>query len=118
MKTLTKIKLRRYLNRRSNGVVEQLEKLVIKLQAWIAKLDAEQDVANEAMKSEIATIKNGAEIEIERLEYMIAETRANAIDAEAAVSDEYNSIIKEARDEAERARQVEHNMKTLVGSPT
>jgi len=57
MKTITKIKMRRFINRRSNGVVEQLEKLVAKLQTWIAKLDAEQDAANQAMKQEIAAIK-------------------------------------------------------------
>jgi len=118
MKTITKIKMRRFINRRSNGVVEQLEKLVAKLQTWIAKLDAEQDAANQAMKQEIAAIKNGAETEVERLEYLIAEAKANAIDAEAAVTDEYTAIINEAKGEAERARQVEHNMKTLVGSPT
>lgn len=39
MRTITRLKIRRYINRRSNSVIEQIEKVIARLQAWIERLD-------------------------------------------------------------------------------
>ena len=117
MKTLTKLKMRRFVNRRSNGVVEQLEKLVSKLQAWISKLDQEMDEASLAMTQEINAIRENREREVERLTYAIAEAKQAALEAEALTTEQFEAIINEAKAESDRAKQVEVNMKKLVGSP-
>lgn len=117
MKKLTKLKIRRFLNRRSNGVVEQLEKLLSKLQAWIEKLDAEQDAANAAMQAEIRQIRDDANAEVERLQNQIEAAKQAAQDAELSTREDFTTIIDESRREAERAKQVQHNMKVLAGVP-
>ncbi len=117
MKTLTKIKIRRYLNRRSNGVVEQFEKMITRLQAWIDKLDAEQDAIHAEMELEIASIRAGAVAEQERLTFALAEAKANAEAAEVAATETFGAIFKEAASEASRAKQVQQNMQAIVGTP-
>jgi len=118
MKTLKKLKFQRAINRHSNGVVEQFEKLLARLTKWIEKLDAEQDAANAAMQAEISALRDNAEKEVERLENAIAEAKDNAERAEVLITDEYATIINESKAEADRAKQVQSNMQALVESPT
>lgn len=114
MKTITKLKIRRYINRRSNTLIEQIEKVISRLQVWIERLDQEQDLANEAMKAELGAIRLTTETEISRLENQIAEVRAQGIDNLKTTEAEFSKIIDESSREAGKARAIQGNVLALT----
>jgi len=117
MKTITKLKIRRYINRRSNSVIEQIEKVIQRLQAWIEKLDQEQDAANEAMKIELNSIRNNTETEISRLQNQIDEVRILGIESLERTEAEFSKLISESAQESDRARNIQTNVLALTKAP-
>jgi len=117
MKQLTKLKLQRSLNRRSNGVVEQIEKMLLKLAAWVKRLDEEQDRLNVALQEEMQKVSAAAEAEQARLEEALAASRQKAAQLKAETEREFKALIEESARESDKARRVQTNMQTLLAEP-
>jgi len=113
-KTLRKLKFQRAINSRTNGVVEQLEKILARLQKWVEKLDAEQDAAAEALSQEIQQLEAANLNKIKALESQIANAKQKLVDDRDAVRQAYGSIINESKAEADRARKVQENFQKLT----
>lgn len=111
---LTKLKIQRWLNRRSNSAVEQLEKILTRLAEWIQKLDAEQDAAHQAMTEETLKIQEAGALRIAALQRQIKEVESSTEASAKTVSEAYTKIIKEANEEAAKARKVHANFEKLT----
>lgn len=111
---LQRLKLRRAINRRKNGLVEKLLKLIAKIQAQLDALDAEQDAANIAMKEEQARIKERAAYRVAELKAEIADTEKQALSDVVTTEQTFGAIAAEAKAEAETVRKVQKNLKALT----
>lgn len=111
---LQKLKLRRAYNRRKNGVVEKILKLLEQLKKQLDVLDAEQDKANALMKQEQLRIKERAAFRVAELKEQIVSAERQALSDAVTAETTYGAIAAEAAAEAEQVRKIQANVKALT----
>lgn len=109
-----KIKIRRAFNRRKNGVVEKILKLLEQLRKQLEALDAEQDMANAAMLAEQARIKEHAAFQVAELQEQIKAAKYKAEQDRISAEKAYGAIVAEAAAEAETVRKIQANVTALT----
>lgn len=95
--------MNRWINRRSNTVVEKINSLLLRLAAIAKRLDEEQDKANTAMKQELLDIEARIDKQIAAFELQKTNTQSK-----------YLKIINESKKDAEAARKLEANFRKLT----
>jgi len=111
---LQKLKIRRAINRRKNGLVEKLLKLIEKIQKQLDNLDAEQDAANAAMKAEQERIRQFSANRVAELRAEIEREEQQALADVVTAEETYGAIAREAAAEAETVRKVQKNLRALT----